>query len=143
LSEAFAFWFADQPSAKGTRKKLLLVDDSAFFRNMLSPLLTMAGYEVTESPSALDALKLKDDGRKFDLIVSDIDMPVMDGYAFAETVKSDPAWAATPILGLGLERDVRGPSRAGKTFDRYAPKFDRDSVIAHVKDALTSQGNAA
>jgi two-component system, chemotaxis family, sensor kinase CheA len=143
LSEAFAFWFADHRTQGVTRKKLLLVDDSAFFRNMLSPLLTMAGYEVTEAPSAMEALKLKDDGRNFDLIVSDIDMPEMDGYAFAETVKSDPAWAATPILGLGLERDVRGPSRAAKAFDRYAPKFDRDSVIAHVKDALSIQGNAA
>jgi two-component system chemotaxis sensor kinase CheA len=143
LGEAFAFWFADQPQSNSGRKKLLLVDDSAFFRNMLSPLLTMAGYDVTEAPSALDALKLRDEGRSFDLIVSDIDMPEMDGYAFAETVKGDAAWSGTPILGLGLERDVRGPSRAAKTFDRYAPKFDRDSVIAHVKDALTAQGYAA
>jgi CheY-like chemotaxis protein len=70
-------------------------------------------------------------------------MPEMDGYAFAETVKRDANWAATPILGLGLDRQVHGPSRAAKAFDRYAPKFDRDCVIAHVKDALTAQGHAA
>jgi two-component system chemotaxis sensor kinase CheA len=143
LGEAFAFWFADQAADTKGRKRLLLVDDSAFFRNMLSPLLTMAGYDVTEAPSAADALRLRDEGQNFDLIVSDIDMPGMDGYAFAERVKSDAGWRATPILGLGLERDVRGPSRAAKAFDRYAPKFDRDSVVAHVKDALTAQGHAA
>jgi two-component system, chemotaxis family, sensor kinase CheA len=143
LGEAFAFWFADRSAPAPERKRLLLVDDSAFFRNMLSPLLTMAGYDVTEAPSAADALKLRDEGRNFDLIVSDIEMPGMDGYAFAEKVKTEEAWAATPILGLGLERDVRGPSRAAKAFDRYAPKFDRDSVIAHVKDALKAQGQAA
>jgi hypothetical protein len=38
---------------------------------------------------------------------------------------------------------VRGPSRAARAFDRYALKFDRDSVIAHVKDALSAQGTAA
>jgi two-component system chemotaxis sensor kinase CheA len=143
LGEAFAFWFADKATAATDRKKLLLVDDSAFFRNMLAPLLTMAGYDVTEAPSAAEALKLRDEGCNFDLIVSDIDMPEMDGYAFAEKVKAEEPWAATPILGLGLERDVRGPSRAAKAFDRYAPKFDRDSVIAHVKDALSPQGYAA
>jgi two-component system, chemotaxis family, sensor kinase CheA len=143
LGEAFAFWFAGQAARTPDRKRLLLVDDSAFFRNMLSPLLTMAGYDVTESASAIDALKLREEGRNFDLIVSDIDMPDMDGYAFAEQVKADAVWSSTPILGLGLERDVRGPSRAAKAFDRYAPKFDRDSVIAHVKDALTPQGYAA
>lgn len=143
LGEAFSFWFASHTRAAPDRKRLLLVDDSAFFRNMLGPLLTMAGYDVTEAPSAFEALKLRDEGRSFDLIVSDIDMPEMDGYAFAETVKRDAAWSSTPILGIGLERDVRGPSRAAKAFDRYAPKFDRDSVIAHVKDALTAQGYAA
>ncbi|HAJ47308.1 MAG TPA: hypothetical protein DCL54_12090 [Alphaproteobacteria bacterium] len=110
---------------------------------MLGPLLTMAGYDVTEAPSARDALKYKADGRAFDLIVSDIDMPEMDGFAFAETVRNDPAWKATPILGLGLERDIHGPSRAQQVFDRYALKFDRDRVIAHVKDVLSAQGNAA
>jgi two-component system chemotaxis sensor kinase CheA len=143
LGECFAFWFADQAPAKHQRKRLLLVDDSAFFRNMLSPLLAIAGYDVTESPSAIEALKLQDDGQSFDLIVSDIEMPGMDGFAFAERVKSGSRWSGTPILGLGLERDVRGPSRAARAFDRYALKFDRDSVIAHVKDALSAQGTAA
>jgi two-component system chemotaxis sensor kinase CheA len=143
LSEAFAFWFADQDKYKAERKKLLLVDDSTFFRTMLSPLLSMAGYEVTEAPSAGDALRMRDDGKTFDIILSDIDMPEMDGFAFAAAVKQDPKWASIPILGMGLEREVRGPSRIAKAFDRYAPKFDRDSVVALVRDTLAIQDNAA
>jgi CheY-like chemotaxis protein len=70
--------------------RLLLVDDSQFFRNMLAPLLTASGYEVTLAASAEEALALKDKGVHFDLIVSDIDMPGMDGLALAERIKADP-----------------------------------------------------
>ena len=61
--------------------RLLLVDDSQFFRNMLAPLLSASGYRVTLAASAAEALQLKDEGRTFDLIVSDLEMPGMDGIA--------------------------------------------------------------
>ena len=72
--------------------RLLLVDDSQFFRNMLAPLLKASGYDVTLAASADEALALKDRGASFDLIISDLDMPGMDGIALAERIKADPKW---------------------------------------------------
>lgn len=132
---------ARAPNSAG-RKRVLLVDDSAFFRTMMAPLLTLAGYDVTEANSGADALRLKDEGRLFDVILSDIDMPGLDGYALAAAVKADPSWKCTPVIGLGLERDVRASDR-GKIFDRYAPKFDRDYVLSNVRLAMESEGRAA
>src|SRR5690606_10191440 len=78
--------FGDRLS--GSRRRLLLVDDSPFFRNLLTPLLSVAGYNVTSVASGDQALSLCDAGQSFDVIVSDIDMPGMTGFEFAEAVRS-------------------------------------------------------
>ncbi|RMF04553.1 MAG: response regulator, partial [Alphaproteobacteria bacterium] len=98
---AFKDW-ADQGDAVDyfSGMRLLLVDDSPFFRNMLAPLLSSVGYKVTLAESAKEALRLRDSGAQFDVIVSDIEMPEMDGIAFAESVRSDPKWQGTPIIAL-------------------------------------------
>ena len=54
---------------------LLFVDDAPFFRTMLGPVLKAAGFNVTSVESAAEGLKLFDDGRRFDVVVSDIEMP--------------------------------------------------------------------
>ena len=61
----------------------------AFFRNMLSPVLKAAGYEVTAVSSAQEALALLKKGQRFDALVTDIDMPDMDGFALAEAVRGE------------------------------------------------------
>ena len=62
---------------------MLLIDDSPFFRNMLTPVLQAAGYQVTAAASAPEALAMLKDGRAFDVVVTDIEMPEMDGFEFA------------------------------------------------------------
>ena len=66
---------------------------SAFFRNMLTPVLKAAGYEVTAVPSAQEALTLLKNGQRFDVLVTDLDMPDMDGFALAEAVREEPRFA--------------------------------------------------
>ena len=96
--------------------RLLLVDDSQFFRSMLAPLLAARGYEVTPAGSAEEALALKDSGVVFDLIISDLDMPGMDGIALAERIKADPDLGQDPahrtLLPLESAPD-RAESRGG------------------------------
>src|SRR5690606_21975919 len=93
IERAFEDWGArkDTDFMAGPMR-LLLIDDSAFFRYMLAPLLSSAGYRVTLAESAAQALALRDTGAAFDVIVSDIEMPEMDGIAFAEMLRDDPKW---------------------------------------------------
>jgi two-component system, chemotaxis family, sensor kinase CheA len=148
LTQAFADWFgvAGQTSAEPgepSEKHVLLVDDSPFFRNLLTPLLSVSGYNVTSADSADDALRLRDAGYHFDVIVSDIEMPGMNGFEFARAVRSDSRWEKTPMVALSshtAERDFERGREVG--FNDYVPKFDRDalvSTLAQTLDMVSSQ----
>lgn len=80
-------------------KTILVVDDSTSFRQVVGMALQGAGYEVVEACDGRDALA-KLDGRKFHLIVSDVNMPNMDGISFAKAAKELPTYKFTPIVML-------------------------------------------
>jgi len=138
VSEAFSSWFSARPS-KAHKRQVLLIDDSPFFRTMMAPLLVAAGYVVTEAATAESALKLKEEGRSFDLILSDIQMPGMDGRKFASLVKSDPNWKKTPVVGLASDGDDADLG----AFDAMAQKFDRDGLMSAVRSYIGTEAAAA
>jgi two-component system chemotaxis sensor kinase CheA len=124
--------------------RLLLIDDSQFFRSMLAPLLAARGYEVTLAGSAEEALALKDKGVVFELIVSDLDMPGMDGIALAERLKADPAWGKTPLIALSSHSNPRLIERSRAAgFVNYVGKFDRQKLIHAIEDCCRQWGAAA
>ena len=95
--------------------QVLVVEDSDFFRNLLVPALAAEGYEVTACDSAAEALRLRDAGAMFDAVVSDIEMPEMDGLEFVRTLRAGGAWAELPVIALsGRMRDCRH-ARPGAT----------------------------
>ncbi|NQV57000.1 MAG: response regulator, partial [Rhodospirillales bacterium] len=115
---------------RGAKRNLLLVDDSSFFRNLMAPLLSVAGYDVVTVERASDALKLRDEGNKFDVIVSDIEMPDMNGFEFARTVRESGPWQDIPLVALSAharEQDFELGREVG--FTDYVSKFDRDALI--------------
>ncbi|WP_322978889.1 response regulator [Pseudomonas sp. C11] len=83
-------------------KTVLIVDDSASIRQVVSITLKGAGYDVIEGCDGKDALK-KLDGRKVHLIISDVNMPNMDGITFLKNVKQLPAYKFTPVIMLTTE----------------------------------------
>lgn len=83
-------------------KKILIIDDSAVFRKIVSVHLKTASYELVEAVDGQDALKKLKEG-KVDLIVSDMNMPNMDGISFIKAVKQDPDHKFTPIIMLTTE----------------------------------------
>lgn len=83
-------------------KTILVVDDSASLRQVVGIALTGAGYEVLEASDGKDALG-KLDGRKVHLIISDVNMPNMDGISFVKEVKKMPDYKFTPIIMLTTE----------------------------------------
>ena len=83
-------------------KTILVVDDSSSFRQVVSIALKGAGYDVIEGCDGKDALT-KLDGRKINLIVSDVNMPNMDGISFVKAAKQLPAYKFTPVIMLTTE----------------------------------------
>ena len=134
LTQAFPDWFATAGEAAGgeggAALRVLLVDDSPFFRNLLAPLLSVAGYDVTTADNAGAALDMREAGVAFDAIISDIEMPGMDGIEFAEAVRGDPRWGDVPMVALSshaTEKDIERGRQVG--FNGYVEKFDREALI--------------
>ncbi len=143
LSQAYQDWFGVQTESSFGDEKLhrvLLVDDSPFFRNLLTPLLTVAGYTVTTAENPAQALKLREDGEEFDIIVSDIEMPGMSGFDFAAAVrKSGGKWGELPIIALSSHatpRDIERGRVAG--FTDYVAKFNREALLATLQQTLSN-----
>ena len=153
LTQVYSDWFGQrdegeyvddrQSSASGGNKRLLLIDDSPFFRNMLSPLLSAAGYQVTTAESGDHALRMCEAGEDFDVIVSDIEMPGMNGFEFATVVKNDSRWQSTPLVALSshaTQKDIARGRAAG--FRDYVAKFDRDGLLTTLSEAINDRGAA-
>lgn len=148
LTQAFGDWFADGADApygsSGKARRVLLVDDSPFFRNLLTPLLSVAGYEVTSVGSADEALSLRESGQEFDLIISDIEMPEMNGFEFAAAVQKEGSWQSTPLVALSsytTQQDMERGRAAG--FSDYVAKSDRDALLHTLAQTLDVTRGAA
>ena len=128
----------DSASRGVNRKfKLLLVDDRQFFRDMLTPVLSAAGYQVTALAAAAEALALIDKGAHFDAVVTDIDMPDIDGYSFARSLRAMAQYARMPIVALAAQandKTMQAASAAG--IDAIAGKFDRRALLDTLSEAL-------
>jgi two-component system chemotaxis sensor kinase CheA len=140
---AFADWFRGKgDGGVAQRPKVLLVDDSAFFLNMLTPVLQSAGYVVTGVERAQDAVDLIAQGNQFDIVVTDIDMPGFDGFALAERLRADSRTANVPIVGLSSVISAEAVERGRQVgFHDYVAKFDRQGLIASLKEQV--EGRAA
>ncbi|MFI3186803.1 MAG: response regulator [Methylococcaceae bacterium] len=86
-------------------KTILFVEDSASVRQVMNSTLTREGYEVILACDGQDALT-KLDGKKIHLIISDVNMPNMDGLTFVKQAKQMPAYKFTPIIMLTTETQV-------------------------------------
>ncbi len=145
LPQAFEDWFRRRDSAAGQpARTVLLVDNSAFFRDMLAPLVKAAGYHVTAVGSAAEALDQLNSGGRFDLVVTDIEMPVMDGFALAEAVRGMPGGADLPIIALSAMVSSEAIERGRAVgFHDFVAKFDRTGLIAAIKEQSADVHEAA
>ena len=145
LPMAFPDWFTRKemtPSASA--QSVLLVDDSAFFRNMLAPVLKAAGYKVRVAPNAQEGLTVLRSGQSFDVVLTDIEMPDMNGFEFAETIRADQHLSTMPIIGLSSLVSPAAIERGRQAgFHDYVAKFDRPGLIAALKEQTAEQHRAA
>jgi two-component system chemotaxis sensor kinase CheA len=145
LPMAFADWFSRKEMRPSTSaQSVLLVDDSAFFRNMLAPVLKAAGYRVRVAPNAQEGLVALRSGQPFDVVLTDIEMPDMNGFEFAETIRADAHLSAMPIIALSSMVSPAAIERGRQAgFHDYVAKFDRPGLIAALKEQTAEYHRAA
>lgn len=100
-------------------KTIMVVDDSASLRQVVKLALTGAGYSVIEACDGRDALN-KADGQRIHLVISDVNMPNMDGISFVRQLKTNPAYKFTPVIMLttesGEDRKAAGQAAGAKAW---------------------------
>jgi two-component system chemotaxis sensor kinase CheA len=145
LPLAFEDWRGWRESGeRRVPRRVLLIDDAAFFRNMLTPLLKAAGYDVTTVASAPLGLALMESGRRFDVVITDLEMPGMDGFDFASALRANPHTAELPIIGLSSLVSAEAIERGKQVgLHDYVAKFDRQGLIAALKEQTADLSCAA
>ncbi|MBF0451782.1 MAG: chemotaxis protein CheW [Candidatus Magnetomorum sp.] len=118
-------------------RTILLAEDTLFFQRLVKGHLTSMGYEVITADNGAEALE-KMKTHNIDMIISDIEMPVMDGLEFLRAVRSDdqlPYVPAIALTSLDSEKDREIGLKAG--FDAYEVKVDRDRIVEVVAKLLS------
>jgi two-component system chemotaxis sensor kinase CheA len=137
-------WFAERRMGQfgtsgpppGSAKQILLLEDSPFFRYLVKGYLEADGYKVTTAEHGQMGLDRMEDSQ-FDLIVSDLDMPVMDGWTFVKSIrqrKNQQDIPAIALTALDSEGDRHRAIECG--FSRYEVKLDRERFLTSVAELL-------
>ena len=147
LTQASQDWFrrSDRQAGQGGnfRAHILVVEDSDFFRQLLVPTLSAAGYRVTAAADAGEALRLREAGVMFDAVVSDIEMPGIDGHALVRQLRAAGAWAQLPMIALTSHTSpdrIDAARNAG--FTDYVAKFEREALLASLEQCLAAVSGA-
>jgi two-component system chemotaxis sensor kinase CheA len=135
LTRAAGNWFRATAAAAVRKPRVLVIDDSSFFRQLVAPSLSAAGYDVTVADSAEKALTMREAGRSFDAIISDIEMPGMDGMGFARKIREGGPWTDLPLLAL-TGSDVAQEARSAGFTDTIR-KFERDTLLLSLEQCLS------
>lgn len=111
-------------------KRALTVDDSRSMREMVAFTLSQAGFDVLRAEDGEDALSVLD-GQPVDIIVTDVNMPKMDGITLVEKLREMPAYRSVPILILTTESgdDLKTRGRAAGATGWIVKPFDPNGLI--------------
>jgi two-component system chemotaxis sensor kinase CheA len=117
--------------------RVLLAEDQLFFRQLITQYFRSFGIKhITVANDGREALRLLHDSpRGYDVVVSDIEMPNMNGFQLVSNIKSDPSLCHMPVMALTSlsgEEDVRKGMEAG--FDAYEIKIDKERVIRRLDE---------
>jgi two-component system, chemotaxis family, chemotaxis protein CheY len=122
-----------RPEVAGSQR-ILTIDDSKTMRNMLLLTLSEAGFEVLQAVDGQDGLNVLGKER-VDVVITDINMPVMDGFEVIRRMRSDPAHKSTPILVLSTESEAekRNIARGDGATGWMVKPFDPERLVATVR----------
>ena len=137
---AWAALPSERPASQDGGQRILVVDDSTFFRSQIALMFEEAGYTVETADDGAAALALlKEDPTRCDLVCTDIEMPELDGFELVERMRAVPELVRIPVVAvttlMGAEYLERSRSVG---IDVYAIKLDRSLVLQHCKDLLST-----
>ena len=134
-------WFDRQPGQLEPRPRaavILVVEDSDFFRGQIKRLLEEQGFTVLQAENGAAAWRLLQTEREsIRLVVTDLEMPQMDGFELAERIRRDERLADLPLIALTTladEADMERAKRAG--IDDYQLKLDGEQLVASIRGLL-------
>ncbi len=139
IEKAEPAWFSEKRSQSDSidkKRQILLLEDTPFFRQLIKGYLVEEGYEVITAEDGETGL-LRFNETDFDLVVSDIEMPIMDGFTFLQNVrqgKRNNNVPAIAVTALDSEDDKERAKVCG--FNKYETKFNRESFLSIVKSML-------
>ncbi|QDT97874.1 chemotaxis protein CheW [Gimesia aquarii] len=122
-------WFESVEDKKTFR--VLVVDDSMFFRQLVATALETEGYSVVTSDSCISAMELLERDSQFHAVITDIDLPMMDGFEFCEWLKGQETTKNISTLALTSSNSSANQSRAADVgFDQFLVKFNSHELIS-------------
>jgi two-component system chemotaxis sensor kinase CheA len=128
-----------KPSAVASKQRTILwVEDSQFFRSQVKKILEAEGYNVIEARDGIDAWNLLEkNSTEIDLVVTDLEMPNLDGIGLAKKIKSKKMFQNLPVIALTTladEADFGKGKQAG--IDEYLLKLDKEQFLACIRKFL-------
>jgi two-component system chemotaxis sensor kinase CheA len=129
-------------TAQGAAHQLLVVEDSDFFRKHMERLLTEAGYLVRTAQNGQEALDILEAAPgAFSLVISDIEMPILDGFGLAQKIRSTKALSRLPLIAVTTryrQADIDHGEKVG--FVAYLEKLNEEHLVDVVQSILSRQG---
>lgn len=128
-----------QVDLKKETGKILFAEDTAFFRRHVLTILEREGYEVTACENGLDALKLLESSPAgtFDIVLSDIEMPKMNGLELATAIRKNEVWRHVPLIALTTKFNPAHIDEGKKAgFDSYLEKLKADTLLTEISSIL-------
>ena len=136
-------WFEAEAKAAASMaedggKIILFAEDSAFFRNQVKQFMEEDGFNVIEAEDGLIAWELlKERVEEIDLVVTDLEMPNMDGFEFTKRIKSDPNYSHLSVIALtSLASEAHIEKGRSVGIDEYEIKLDRERLMAVIRQYM-------
>jgi len=134
-------WFTERDDVigtDGTGLTILYAEDSNFFRQQIKNFLTQEGYKIIDAENGLEAWKLLEQyGDRISLVITDLEMPELDGYGLTEKIRKDERFSNLPIIALTTlagEEDIERGKSIGIT--EYQVKLDKEQLMNSIYELL-------
>ena len=130
-------WFTEEKETEkkpSASSKILIAEDSNFFRDQVKGFIEDEGYAVIEAKDGLEAWQLLEEhGAVISLVVTDLEMPNLDGFGLAKKIKSDERYRHLPVIALTSLAEDDNIARGQKVgIDDYQIKLDREKLMGSI-----------